>query len=90
MIQPLQKALLERLSELCELSEDIRFGQMLDFLSLLVSANSGQSLAEVEDSDLLRIIDRHRDALKRRQAAVMPAGAADPACASSLPQTHAK
>lgn len=81
MMPPVQKLIVERLVEVWALSEDVRFGQMLDFLGLMVSANSGQSLAEMEDADLLRILERHRDALKKRQVVAIPAGEGDPECA---------
>jgi hypothetical protein len=31
MIQPLHQKILQKLSEICELSPDVRFGQMIDF-----------------------------------------------------------
>lgn len=88
MIQPIQKTLLERLAEICELSEDVRFGQLLDFLGLLASAHSGQSLAEIEDNDLVRIMERHRDQLKTRQPVNVTADGDCPDCVVPLARTE--
>jgi hypothetical protein len=69
MIHPTQQAILGRLAEVCELSEDIRFGQLLDFLGFLAN----ERLAEIDDEQLLRTIEEHRgDLLRRRLLAAQP------------------
>ena len=64
MIPRTQQAILSRLGEICELSEDIRFGQLLDFLGFLAN----ERLAEIDDEQLLRTIEEHRSDLLRRRA----------------------
>lgn len=68
MISPVQQDLLRRLAELCELSPDVRFGQLLAHLGLMVEDRSAQSFWEIEDEDLLGVMDHHRDELSQRQA----------------------
>jgi len=69
MIQPTQQAILSSLAEICELSEDVRFGQLVDFLGFLAN----KRLAEIDDEQLLRTIEEHRgDLLRRRSLAAEP------------------
>ena len=69
MIQTAQQAILSGLAEICELSEDIRFGQVMDFLAFLAN----ERLAEIDDEQLLRTIEEHRgDLLRRRSLASEP------------------
>ncbi len=70
MMQPVQREILNRLAEICDLSEDVRFGQMIDFLAFLAQDANRHSLAEIEDEVLLSIIERHRADLARRQTPV--------------------
>jgi hypothetical protein len=67
MIQPMHRAILERLAKVCELSEDIRFGQLVDFMGLIAAGDTQRSLAEVEDDELLAAIEEHHGNLLRRQ-----------------------
>ena len=66
MIPPTQQLILQRLSEVCSLSEDVRFGQMIDFLSFLAD----RSLPEIEDEELLQVVERHLADLRKRQSAI--------------------
>ncbi len=59
--------LLNLLSEVVELSPDVRVGQLLANLGFLVEARSGASVWEVQDRDLLKVIEQHRDELVLRQ-----------------------
>jgi hypothetical protein len=68
MTSPIQQAILDRLAEICELSDDVRFGQMVDFLGFLAKDATDHPLADVDDDDLLRVLERHRDDLARRLA----------------------
>jgi hypothetical protein len=63
---PDPRALLDTLSELAELSPDVRFGQLLANLGFLAETRGGQSLWDVEDPELLRIMEQHRDELSGR------------------------
>ena len=62
MISPTQQAILRELAEACDRSEDIRFGQLVDFLGFFAN----RPLAEIEDEELLRTIDQHVADLRRR------------------------
>ncbi len=70
MISPTQQELLKRLGELCELSPDIRFGQLLDHLGFLAEDRVERSLRDVEDEDLLKVLDHHQSELERRHQPV--------------------
>jgi hypothetical protein len=67
MMPPVQQELLQTLAQLCDLSPDARFGQLLDHLGLLSEDQSGRSLAVVEDQELLEVMKHHRTELARRQ-----------------------
>lgn len=67
MIQATPHELIEKLAELQQLSPDVRFGQLLANLGLLVEDQTERSLWDIEDADLLEIIERHRADLLRRQ-----------------------
>jgi hypothetical protein len=70
MIPPTQQDLLRRLSALLELSPTIRFGQLIAHLGFLGEDMGERTLAEIEDEDLVRVIDRHREELSRRESNV--------------------
>jgi hypothetical protein len=69
MIQATQHELIEKLAELQQLSPDVRFGQLLANLGLLVEDQTDQSLWDVDDATLLEVIEKHRADLLRRQQA---------------------
>jgi hypothetical protein len=69
MIRTMPHELVERLAELRELSPDVRFGQLLANLGLLVEDQTDQSLWDIEDARLLEVMDNHRADLLRRQSA---------------------
>ena len=69
MIQATQQELIEKLAEIQQLSPDVRFGQLLAKLGLLVEDQTDQSLWDVEDARLLGAIEKHRADLLRRQQA---------------------
>ncbi len=68
MIEPTQQDILRALSALCESSPGVRFGQLLANLGFLTEDMSDQTLWGIEDAELLRIIERHRADLCKRQA----------------------
>jgi hypothetical protein len=70
MISPTQQELLRRLGELCELSPDVRFGQLLAHLGFLVEDREDRSLRDVEDERLLAVVEHHRAELERRHQSV--------------------
>ena len=59
MISPIQQAILDKFARICELSPDIRVGQMVSFLGFLSEDFDGQSLGVVEDEALLAVAERH-------------------------------
>src|SRR5437867_4061596 len=66
MISATQREALNVLAELCELSEDVRFGQLLALLSLLSEDETGRNLWDIEDEDFLAILYRHKGELEAR------------------------
>ena len=59
MISPVRQAVLDKLVQICELSPDVRVGQMLAHLGFLSEDFDGQSLGVVEDEALLAVAERH-------------------------------
>jgi hypothetical protein len=66
MSDSLRTELLHTLSEVAELSPDVRIGQMLANAGFLVEARAGGSIWDIDDSDLLQVVQQHRDELERR------------------------
>ena len=66
MTPAIQREALRVLGELCELSEDVRFGQLLALLGLLSEDEKGRSLWDIEDEDFLAILYRHKGELQAR------------------------
>ena len=73
MISPVQQALSERLAKICELSPDIRFGQMMATLGFLAEDFSDQSVWDIEDETLLEVADKHLADLSARGGTTQPA-----------------
>ena len=73
MISPIQQTLAERLAKICELSPDIRFGQMMATLGFLAEDFSDQSVWDVEDETLLAVADKHLADLTARGGTTQPA-----------------
>ena len=70
MINSNQQEILRKLSRLAELSQGIRLGQLLTHLGFLAEDMFDQSLADLEDEQLLRVLERHESELARRQSNV--------------------
>jgi hypothetical protein len=62
-----QHMLIEKLTDLQQLSLVVRFGQLLANLGLLVEDQTDQSLWDVEDARLLEVMEKHRVDLLQRQ-----------------------
>ena len=73
MISPVQQAILDKLSRICELSPDIRVGQMLAHLGFLSEDFDGQSLGVVDDEALLAVAERHLAELMSLSTTTQPA-----------------
>jgi hypothetical protein len=65
-----QHELIEKLTDLQQLSPNIRFGQLLANLGFLVEDQTDQSLWDVEDARLLEVMEKHRVDLLQRQPTV--------------------
>ena len=70
MIPPIQQTIVEKLVALCDLSADIRFGQLLANLGFLSEEFENQSLWDIEDEQLLNVIEIHLGQLSQRQSAI--------------------
>lgn len=67
MIEPLQQDILRSLAALCELSPGVRFGQLLANLGFLAEDMFDRTLWDIEDTELLQVLERHRADLAKRQ-----------------------
>lgn len=67
MIQPTQQDILQSLAVLCELSPEVRFGQLLANLGFLAEDLTDRTLGDIEDEELLQVIERHKADLYKRQ-----------------------
>jgi hypothetical protein len=54
------------LTELCELSPDVRLGQLLAHLGFLGEDQIGRSLWDIDDEQLLAVLYHHRQELMSR------------------------
>jgi hypothetical protein len=52
------------LAEVCELSPDVRLGQLLAHLGFLGEDQTGRSLWNIEDDELLAVLRHHRAELE--------------------------
>jgi hypothetical protein len=68
MISPTQREALGVLTELCELSDDVRLGQLLAHLGFLGEDQTGRTLWDLDDEQLLAVMNRHRTELVGRSA----------------------
>ena len=66
----MQRRMLEELQELCSLSPEIRFGQLLANLAFLAEDQSGQSLWDITDETLLAVIEKQRGDLAGKASTV--------------------
>lgn len=70
MIPPIQQTIVEKILALCNLSPDIRFGQLMANLGFLSEEFENQSLWDIEDEQLLNVIEIHLAQLSQRQSAI--------------------
>jgi hypothetical protein len=81
MIPPTQREALSVLAEVVDLSPDIRLGQLFAHLGFLGEDQTGRSLGNIDDEELLAVLYHHHGELAARQAnapikALQPTGAA--------------
>lgn len=81
MTTPTQSEALAVLAELCALSPDIRLGQLMAHLGFLGEDQTGRTLWDIDDEQLLAVMYHHRGELvARTQDAARPS----PASASGV------
>jgi len=81
MIPPTQREALSLLEEVVDLSPDIRLGQLFAHLGFLGEDQTGRSLGNIDDEQLLAVLYHHRGELAARlpiapNQALQPTGAA--------------
>ena len=81
MIPPTQREALSVLAEVLDLSPDIRLGQLFAHLGFLGEDQTGRSLGNIDDEELLAVLYHHRGELAARltnapSRAQQPTGAA--------------
>jgi hypothetical protein len=72
-MKPERREILRLLEPLSELSEDMRFGQLICNLVTLAGGMSAESIWDIEDDQLLAAIHKLTDDLTRFQADRAPA-----------------
>lgn len=70
-----QREALALLAEICELSPDVRVGQLLAHLGFLGEDQTGRSLWDIDDEQLLAVFHHHRSELLARRPAAPSASA---------------
>jgi hypothetical protein len=68
MITPTQREALAVLAEVLDLSPDVRLGQLLAHLGFLGEDQTGRSLGNIDDEQLLAALYHHREELVARHA----------------------
>ena len=63
---------LDLLGELCELSPDVRLGQLLAMLGFIGEDQTGRTLWDIDDEQLLTVLHHHRGELIARSATGAP------------------
>ena len=81
MIAPTQREALSVLAEVVDLAPDIRLGQLFAHLGFLGEDQTGRSLGNIDDEQLLAVLYHHRGELAARlpnapNQALQPTGAA--------------
>ena len=66
MMSDLQREALSVLTEVWELSPDIRLGQLFAHLGFLGEVRLGRSLGYIDDDELLSVLYKHREELLAR------------------------
>ena len=67
MISTTQREAVAVLAEVCELSPDVRLGQLFAHLGFLGEDQTGRSLWDIDDEQFLAILYNHRAELTARQ-----------------------
>ena len=67
MIPATQREALAVLAEVCELSPDVRLGQLVAHLGFLGEDQTGRTLWDIDDDEFLTVLYHHRAELVARQ-----------------------
>jgi hypothetical protein len=70
MTSPEQQEVIGKFSRIADLSPGIRMGQLIAHLGFLAEDMFDRGLADLEDDQLLRVLERHEAELSRRQSNV--------------------
>jgi hypothetical protein len=68
MMSATQREALAVLAEICELSPEVRLGQLLAHLGFLGEDQTGRTLWDIDDEQLLAVLYRHRTELATRNS----------------------
>jgi hypothetical protein len=82
-----RREIVELVGEICELSPDVRIGQLLAHLGFLGEDQTARSLWDIDDEQLLEILYQHRAELLGRQSPTPPAVALPRPPAAAAPDT---
>jgi hypothetical protein len=88
----MQREAISVLSEISDLSPDVRLGQLMAHLGFLGEVHVGKGLGDIDDDELIAVLYRHRAELQARlagkpSAALPPTGSATSVSGSStLPE----
>ena len=66
MIPPTQREVLSVVAEVLDLSPDVRLGQLFPHLGFLGEDQTGRSLGNIDDEQLLAVLYHHRGELVSR------------------------
>ena len=88
MIPLTQREALSVLAELVDLSPDIRLGQLFSHLGFLGEDQTGRSLGNIDDEQLLAVLYHHRGELIARQTNVPTQAQPLTGTATSVPGGH--
>jgi hypothetical protein len=69
MISATRSEALAVLAEVCDLSPDVRLGQLIAHLGFLGEDQTGRTLWDIDDEQLLAVLHHHRAELADRQSA---------------------
>jgi hypothetical protein len=70
MTSDARREALAALAQLSDLAPEVRIGQLVAHLGILSEDDGGHGLGDIEDSDLLNVIQRHREELSRLSASL--------------------
>jgi hypothetical protein len=70
MKSTVQREILRKLASICELSPDVRLGQLIAHVGFLSEDMFDCGLGDVDDEQLLQVLERHEAELSRRRSNV--------------------